>query len=172
LRGAIDLRQRDEQHLIGAGLPAHASSAFAPSTPGLPDGNSQIDELPVAEEAEVGVGGHEGVPFEAGLGDQDFTLVEALAPRSAADRIARLDRLQRLLAVDDVDGRQRALEVRAEVLEAELHGARSARSRDLRGLLGGLQAAHDLLHRVRLHFLQQLRLFRFARQHFGLVERE
>jgi hypothetical protein len=43
-------------------------------------------------------------------------------PRGGADFIASLLRLQRLLAMDDVDRRQRAREMGREVLEAQFHG--------------------------------------------------
>ena len=63
------------------------------------------------------------IPLEARLGDQHFALVAARAPRGGADRIASLVRLQRLVAVDDVDRRQRALEMGGEIFEAQFHGS-------------------------------------------------
>ena len=86
---------------------------------GLARRNPQIDELAIAEQPQVRIGGEERVPLEAGFGDQHFALVVALAASGSANRVASLDRLQRLVAMDDVDRRERALEVRREVFESE-----------------------------------------------------
>ena len=81
--------------------------------------NAQIDELARAEQPQVGVGREECVPVETRLDDQHLALLAAGLARGRADRIARFDREERLVAVDHVDGGERALEVRGELVVAE-----------------------------------------------------
>ena len=85
--------------------------------------DAQIDELARAEEAEVRVRCEQRVPLEPGLGDEDFALVASGAPRRGADRIAGLHREQRLIAVNDIERRERALEVCGELAQPDFHGS-------------------------------------------------
>ncbi len=89
--------------------------------------DAQIDELARAEEAEIRAGGEQRIPLESGLGDQDFALVASGVARRGADGIAGLDREQRLVAVHDVERRERALEMRGELVQPDFHGSWSQR---------------------------------------------
>src|SRR6478752_6768464 len=55
------------------------------------------------------------------LDDEHFALVAARAPRRAANRVGRLDRRERLVAVDDVKRFERLREMRVELVRAQLH---------------------------------------------------
>ena len=103
------------------GWAAQISSALAPSTARLAGGDAQIDELARTEETEIGAGREKRIPFEPGLDDEDFALVVTGLARGRANRVARLDREQRLVAVDDVDRRERALEMRGKLVQAKFH---------------------------------------------------
>ncbi len=65
--------------------------------------NAQVDELAAAKQAEVAVGRGQRVPFEAGLGKQDFAIVVSGRASGGAYLIAGLDRQQRLVAVHDIE---------------------------------------------------------------------
>jgi hypothetical protein len=78
---------------------AKSSSAFAPSSARLARRNGEIDEPARAEEPQVRASGEKRIPFETGLDDLHFALVESRASRRGTDGVARLDRLQRLVAV-------------------------------------------------------------------------
>ena len=100
----------------GSGCAAHGFERLRAFDAGLAGRDAQVDSLRVAEETQVRVRGEERVPLESGLGDQHLALVAAGAARRGADRVAGLDREQRLVAVDDVDRRERALEMRRELI--------------------------------------------------------
>ena len=78
-------------------------------------------QLAVAEQARVRVGAEERVPLEARLDDQHLALGRAGRARRRADRVAGLERQQRLVAVDDVERLRAALQMRGELFEPELH---------------------------------------------------
>ena len=69
----------------------------------------------------VGVGGKKGIPPEAGLDHEHLALDAAARARGRPDRIARLEREQRLVAVHHVQRGDAPREMRPEVLRAQLH---------------------------------------------------
>src|SRR5882672_3384015 len=116
---------------------------------GLSRRYGEVDELARPEQAEVAIRRGERVPFEPGLGDENFALVETGSPGGGANLIAGLDCEQRLVAVDDVERGKAFGEVRGEPVGANLHGGldcwsdklgRRTRRRSRR-FFGGLQTA-------------------------------
>ena len=90
--------------------------------PGLPDGNADLDQLPVGEEAQRLRGAEQAAPVEVRAGDRvHLALAAAGGACGDADRVAGLLREQRLVAPDRVDGAQLALQVRGEAIGRELH---------------------------------------------------
>src|SRR5439155_21249915 len=106
---------------------------------GLARRHREIDQLALTKQPEVAIGGLEGVPFEAWFGDQYLALVEPGRARGGTDLVARLDREQRLVAMDDVQGTQSAGEVGGELGGTELHQTPLAnRRRDKRKALSSI----------------------------------
>ena len=121
LRRAVEPRQRDQRHVVGIGICRVGFERLAALDAGLASGNPQVDELAAGEEPEIGVGADEGVPLEAGLDDDDVALFATVLPRGGAYRVARLQRRQRLVAVDNVKRRETTGEMDGEIVRTDLH---------------------------------------------------
>src|SRR5262249_54486940 len=88
----------------------------------LARGKAQLHDLLAAEERQAGERVRELAPVEAPGGLEHLAVGETACARRRAHRVRRLERDQRLVAVDDVDGAEAAPEVRLELLRAKLHG--------------------------------------------------
>ena len=90
--------------------------------------HAQLDELAVAEQRAARARVRKRAPVEAALGEEHLALGETLLARRGANGVGRLERKQRLVAVDHVKRRERGLpQVRLELLGADQH--RDARAR-------------------------------------------
>jgi hypothetical protein len=91
-----------------------------------PDRSSALNQAPAcaarSEQAEVAIGRGERIPFEPGLGDENFAL-ESGCPGGGADLVSGLDGEQRLVAVDDIERGESVREVRGQPVGANLHTA-------------------------------------------------
>ena len=116
--------------LSGLGRAAKASSALAAFEAGLARRDAQVDEAPIAEEAEARIRRQERVPAEVLFDDEDFPILDARAPGRRTNRISGFEREQRLVAVHDVQRGERAPEVGRQVVGPEIHaGGRTDWSR-------------------------------------------
>src|SRR5690606_4466217 len=90
--------------------------------PGLAGRDAQVDQLAPAEQRQVAGGQRELVPLEALADDQRLALIEALLARCGADRVGRFEHEQGLVAMQDVERRERAFEVSGKLFRAQDHG--------------------------------------------------
>ncbi len=123
LCGAIEPRQRDQREGVGARIRSAILEHARAFDAGLAGWDRKVDQLAPTEQGEVAVGGGERLPLEARLGDQDLALVEPRCARRSADLVARFDRQQRLVAVNDVQGTKSVGEMGGELAGTELHYA-------------------------------------------------
>jgi len=91
---------------------------------GLARRDAQVDQLGAAEERQVARGEGERVPLEAVADDQGLALLVALATGCGADCVGSLEHQQRLVAVQQPERRERALELGGELVGAQVHAGR------------------------------------------------
>ena len=122
LRLPVELGQGDQRHDARAQRRDVALQRFAAFAPGFARRNAQVDQLGAAEQRHVAGGEEEVVPLEAGAGDDHFALFESLLARGGADGVAGFDDQQRLVAVQQVERRQRFVEMGRKLFRPQQHG--------------------------------------------------
>ena len=116
-------RQRHQRHVVGVRVRRVRLQRLRALHARLARRDAQVDETAGSEEPEVRVVREERVPAELRLDDEHLALLAARATRRRTDRVAGLQREQRLVAVDHVERRELSFEVAAERLGPELrHG--------------------------------------------------
>src|SRR5882672_6530205 len=151
---AIEARQHHHGEGVRRQVLAVRFDGLRALGPRLARGDPQLDQLALAEERHARRVRRELAPVEAALGGERHALGKSLLARFPADRVARLEGQERLVAVDHVQGAKLAREVAVQLLGPEgghLFGLRMRRH----------QPPHDLLHHVGLHVAVQQRLLGF-----------